>query len=323
MATRVFIDGKDGTTGLRIYDRLAGRSDLELLTLPEETRKDPEARRDCLHAADIAILCLPDAASRESVQLAEDSRVRILDTSTAHRTLAGWAYGFPELSPAHRQAIVEGRRVAVPGCHASGFIALVTPLVAAGLLSPEALLSCFSLTGYSGGGKKMIAQYEATTRLAELDSPRQYGLSQAHKHLPEMQRIPGLQNAPIFAPIVADYYCGMEVTIPLFARQVNAATHPLQALRDCLAAHYTGSPVVKVLGEEETAALGGFAGSNNLAGLDGMELMAVGNDERMQLIARFDNLGKGSSGAALQCLNLMLDLDETTGLNLASPARQG
>lgn len=320
MATRVFIDGKDGTTGLRIYDRLAGRSDLQLLTLPEETRKDPAARRDCLHAADIAILCLPDAASRESVQLAEGSRVRILDTSTAHRTLAGWAYGFPELSPAHRQAIVEGQRVAVPGCHASGFIALVTPLVAAGLLSHEALLSCFSLTGYSGGGKKMIAQYQADTRPTELDSPRQYGLTQAHKHLPEMQRIPGLQNAPIFAPIVADYYCGMEVTIPLFARQVNAA-QPLQALRDCLSAHYAGSPVVRVLDEEETAALGGFAGSNNLAGLDGMELMVAGNDERMQLIARFDNLGKGSSGAALQCLNLMLGLDEITGLSLTSPAQ--
>ncbi len=319
MATRVFIDGKDGTTGLRIYDRLARRSDLQLLTLPEETRKAPAARRDCLHAADIAILCLPDAASRESVQLAEGSRVRILDTSTAHRTLAGWAYGFPELSPAHRQAIVEGQHVAVPGCHASGFIALVTPLVAAGLLPHEALLSCFSLTGYSGGGKKMIAQYEAPERPTVLDSPRQYGLTQAHKHLPEMQRIPGLHNAPIFAPIVADYYCGMEVTIPLFARQVNAA-HPLQALRDCLSAHYAGSPVVKVLTEEETAALGGFAGSNNLAGLDSMELMVAGNDERMQLIARFDNLGKGSSGAALQCLNLMLGLNETTGLNLTSPA---
>jgi len=321
MATRIFIDGKDGTTGLRIYDRLSGRSDLQLLTLPEETRKDPAARRDSLHAADIAILCLPDAASRESVQLAEGSPVRILDTSTAHRTLAGWAYGFPELSPAHRQAIIEGQRVAVPGCHASGFIALATPLLAAGLLSPEALLSCFSLTGYSGGGKKMIAQYEAPDRPPELDSPRPYGLSQAHKHLPEMQRIPGLQNPPIFAPIVADYYCGMEVTIPLFAQQVNAA-HPLRALRDCLAAHYAASPIIKVLTEEETAALGGFVGSNNLAGLDSMELMVTGNDERMQLIARFDNLGKGSSGAALQCLNLMLGLDETTGLSLLSPAPQ-
>lgn len=317
MAVRIFIDGKEGTTGLRIYDRLTDCADIELITLPEEKRKSPSHRRECLHAADIAILCLPDAASRESVALAEGSRVRILDTSTAHRTQPDWAYGFPELSDRHRSAVINGSRVAVPGCHASGFIALVSPLVAKGLIAKDALLSCFSLTGYSGGGKKMIAQYEAEDRDGELNSPRQYGLTQTHKHLPEMQAIPGLVTTPIFAPVVADYYSGMEVTVPLFACQVNAAGNPVSALRDCLAAHYASSRVIRVLSEDETAALGGFIGAGSLSGSDAMELMVTGNDERIQLIARFDNLGKGSSGAARQCLNLMLGLDETTGLNLA------
>lgn len=316
MTTKVFIDGKDGTTGLRIYERLASRTDLTVISLPDETRKDPEARRACLHEADIAILCLPDAAARESVQLAEGAKVRILDTSTAHRVSPGWAYGFPELSAAHRANIADGARVAVPGCHASGFISLVTPLVAAGLLPKDALLSCFSLTGYSGGGKKMIAQYEADGREIELDSPRQYGLTQSHKHLPEMQHVPGLDTAPVFSPIVADFYSGMEVTIPLFRSQVNCGGHPVEELRAALAAHYAGSKVIRVLDADETAALNGFAASNTLSGNDGMELMVVGNDERFQLISRFDNLGKGSSGAALQCLNLMLGVEETLGLNL-------
>ena len=313
---KVFIDGKEGTTGLRIFERLGARSDLTLLTLPEETRKAPEARKACLHEADIAILCLPDAAARESVALADGSKVRILDTSTAHRVSSGWAYGFPELSGRHRRAIIEGNRVAVPGCHASGFIALVTPLIAAGLLPADAQLSCFSLTGYSGGGKKMIAQYEADGRTPDLDSPRQYGLTQAHKHLPEMQRVPGLDTAPIFAPIVADFYSGMEVTVPLFRSQLRCA-HPVDEALACLKAHYVGSPIVKVMDSEDTAALGGFIASNAMSGHDGMRLTVQGNDERLQLVALFDNLGKGSSGAALQCLNLMTGQDETTGLHLA------
>ena len=316
MATKIFIDGKEGTTGLRIFDRLSTRNDVTVLTLPEELRKDPEARRRCLHEAEIAILCLPDAAARESVALAEGSNVRILDTSTAHRTLSGWAYGFPELSAAHRDAVVSGTRVAVPGCHASGFISTVTPLVAAGLIPADALLTCFSLTGYSGGGKKMIAQYEAEGRDIELDSPRQYGITQQHKHLPEMQHVTGLNNAPVFAPIVADFYSGMEVTVPLFRSQLNVGSDPVAELRACLAAHYAGSPVVHVLDAEETAAVGGFIGSNNLSGMDSMQLMVTGNAERILLVSRFDNLGKGSSGAALQCLNLMLGYPETTGLAL-------
>lgn len=312
---KVFIDGKEGTTGLRIFERLEGRGDLTMLTLPEDRRKDPAARKECLHEADIAILCLPDAAARESVALAEGSKVRILDTSTAHRVSDGWAYGFPELSAAHRRAVIEGNRVAVPGCHASGFIALVTPLAAAGLLPPDALLTCFSLTGYSGGGKKMIAQYEAQDRTSDLDSPRQYGLTQAHKHLPEMQHVPDLSNAPIFAPIVADFYSGMEVTVPLFRSQLRCGAHPVSEIIGCLKAHYAGSPIVKIV--DDTADLGGFIASNAMSGHDGMRLMVQGNDDRMQLVALFDNLGKGSSGAALQCLNLMTGQNETTGLNLA------
>ncbi len=315
MALKVFIDGKEGTTGLRIYERLATRPELTVLTLPEEKRKDPAARREAIHEADIAVLCLPDAAAKESVALAEGSRARILDTSTAHRVAPGWAYGFAELSAAHRQAIIGGDRVAVPGCHASGFISLVTPLTASGLLPKDTALTCFSLTGYSGGGKKMIAQYEGDARTPDLDSPRQYGLGQTHKHVPEMTHIPGLAVSPIFAPIVADYYSGMEVTVPLFGSQLRCA-HPVEEVTACLKAHYEGSPIVKVLDAEEVAAMGGFIAGNALSGKDGMQIMVLGNDERLQIVSLFDNLGKGSSGAALQCLNLMTGVDETTGLNL-------
>ena len=317
MALKVFIDGKEGTTGLRIFERLATREDLTMLTLPEEKRKDPEARRACLHEADIAVLCLPDAAAKESVALAQGSKARILDTSTAHRVAEGWAYGFPELSAAHRDAVVNGKYVAVPGCHASGFISLVAPLTAAGLLPKDAQVSCFSLTGYSGGGKKMIAQYEDEGRTGDLDSPRQYGLTQGHKHLPEMQHVPGLSCAPIFAPIVADFYSGMEVTVPLFRSRLKCGEHPLEEVLACLKQHYDGSPIVKVLGAEDVAAMGGFVASNALSGHDGMQIMVLGNDERIQLVSLFDNLGKGSSGAALQCLNLMTGVAQTTGLNLA------
>ena len=315
MALTIFIDGKEGTTGLRIFERLATRPDLTILTLPEEKRKDPAARKEAIHASDIAVLCLPDAAAKESVQLAEGSKARILDTSTAHRIAPGWAYGFAELSAKHRQGIIGGTRVAVPGCHASGFISLVTPLTMAGLLPRDTALTCFSLTGYSGGGKKMIAQYEGAERTADLDSPRPYGLTQAHKHIPEMTHVPGLTTAPIFAPIVADFYSGMEVTVPLFGKQLNCA-HPVEDVTACLKAHYAGSPIVKVLDADEVAAFGGFIPSNALSGKDGMQIMVTGNDERLQIVSLFDNLGKGSSGAALQCLNLMTGMDEAMGLNL-------
>jgi len=315
MALKVFIDGKEGTTGLRIFERLANRPDLEMLTLPDELRKNQQARKEVIWSADIAVLCLPDAAAKESVALAEGSNTSILDTSTAHRVLDGWAYGFPELSAQHRENIITGQHVAVPGCHASGFISLVTPLTMAGLLPKDAALSCFSLTGYSGGGKKMIAQYEGDDRTDDLDSPRQYGLTQGHKHLPEMTCVPGLTIPPIFAPIVADFYSGMEVTVPLHGSQLNSS-RPKQDILDCLKGHYANSPIVKVLDESEIEAMGGFVPSNAMSGKDGMLLMVLGNDERLQLVSLFDNLGKGSSGAALQCLNLMTGVDETLGLNL-------
>ena len=315
MALTVFIDGKEGTTGLRIFERLATRPDLTLLTLPEEKRKDPAARKEAIHASDIAVLCLPDAAAKESVALAEGSRARILDTSTAHRIAPGWAYGFAELSTAHRNGIIEGTRVAVPGCHASGFVSIVAPLTAAGLLPKDTPVSCFSLTGYSGGGKKMIAQYEGRERTPDLDAPRPYGLTQGHKHLPEMTHVPGLTVPTIFAPIVADFYSGMEVTVPLFGSQLKCA-HPVEEVTACLKAHYAGSPIIEVLGADEVAAFGGFIPSNALSGKDGMKIMVTGNDERLQIVSLFDNLGKGSSGAALQCLNLMTGVSETLGLNL-------
>ena len=309
--TKIFIDGREGTTGLRIQQRLEGRKNIELLALPENLRKDPEARREKINSADIAFLCLPDAAAKESAALAGDG-VTIIDASTAHRTQPGWAYGFPELSPQHRAAIANGGRIANPGCHASGFIALVYPLVAAGILPRDYPLSCCSLTGYSGGGKKMIADYESEGRDPELDSPRQYGLGQQHKHLPEMQHIPGLAQPPLFSPIVADYYAGMEVTLPLHTRLLTGSP-TLKQLHEAMAAHYAGQKLVKVLPFGEVPA---FCGSNNLAGRDSMEIIVAGNDERALLISRFDNLGKGASGAAIQCMNIALGLDEAEGLTL-------
>ena len=241
----------------------------------------------------------------------ESPHVRVVDTSTAHRVSPGWAYGFPELSPEHRQAVVNGRRVASPGCHAGGFIALVQPLVEAGALPADALLCCHSLTGYSGGGKGMIADYEAEGRPAAFDSPRQYGISQQHKHLPEMTQVPGLAHPPIFCPIVADFYAGMLVTVPLFAGALNAG-FGIEDIKEIYAAKYAG-PVVKYTEAMEEA---GFVSSNALAGSDAMEVAVFGNSERILLCSRFDNLGKGASGAAVQCINLMLGAPETMGLEL-------
>ena len=309
--TKVFIDGSEGTTGLRIQQRLEGWKYLELLTLPEQLRKDSDARREMLNEADVAFLCLPDAAARESAAMAGENTV-VIDASTAHRIAPGWAYGFPELSEAHREAIKTGRRIANPGCHASGFIALVYPLTAVGLLPADAPLSCFSLTGYSGGGKKMIAEYESDGRDPALDSPRQYGLSQSHKHLPEMQKIPGLTRPPLFSPIVADFYAGMEVTVPLHTMLLPGAPSP-ERLHEALADHYAVQRLVRVLPYGEAPA---FCAANAMAGRDSMELMVTGCDDRALLIARFDNLGKGASGAAIQCMNIALGLDEAEGLTL-------
>jgi len=303
---RVFIDGSAGTTGLRIRERLEGRKDLELIRLTEENRKDPEARREALNTADIAFLCLPDAAAREAVALLEDPDTVLIDTSTAHRTAEGWAYGFPELKSLREQIATSGR-IANPGCHATGFIALIAPLTRAGLLKANTPLSCFSLTGYSGGGKKMIAEYEAAERSPLLDAPRQYGLTQSHKHLPEMIRYGGVSAAPVFCPIVAPYYAGMEVTVPLTAEQINCT--PAQ-LADCYREYYRGEKLIHVGAAEE----GGFLSAGAFAGRDDLEISVHGNEERILLVSRFDNLGKGASGAAIQNMNLALGLEEDTGL---------
>ena len=304
--TKVFIDGSAGTTGLRIHERLANRQDIALLTLPDSSRKDPAARKDALCRADIAFLCLPDAAAIEAVALAEGSAVTLIDTSTAHRTQAGWEYGFPELAD-RRERIAASTRIANPGCHASGFVALVEPLVRAGLLAKDVRLSCFSLTGYSGGGKNMIAEYESPSRDPLLGAPRQYGLSQQHKHLKEMAAIAGLENAPAFCPIVADFYSGMEVTVPLFAADLAGTPAQVrQVYRDC----YQG-PLVRYV---EQADENGFLSAAAFVGRDDMQITVTGNEERLLLVARFDNLGKGASGAAIQNMNIRLGLSETTGL---------
>lgn len=315
MKARIFIDGSEGTTGLRIFERIGARDDVELLTIDPALRKDADERRRLINASDVTFLCLPDAAAREAVSLVENEHTRIIDASTAHRTAEGWAYGFPELSPAMREAIVTGKRVANPGCHATGFISIVRPLVDAGVLSADAALTCFSLTGYSGGGKKMIAQYEAQERDAALDAPRLYGLTHQHKHLREMQAVCGLSSTPLFTPIVADYYAGMLVSVPLTAGQLHGVS-TLAQLHECLSDAYAGARLVRVLPLSAQSDVGGFLSANGCAGWDGLELYVVGNDERMMVCARFDNLGKGASGAAVQSLNLMLGCDETTGLNV-------
>jgi len=303
----VFIDGSAGTTGLRIVERLSERTDLELLILSDDLRKDPNARADALAAADIAFLCLPDDAAKESVSLAGASKVKIIDTSTAHRTAADWVYGMPELE-GQRQRIAESSRIANPGCHASGFIALVAPLVQKGILPEDALLSCFSLTGYSGGGKKMIAQYEDGQRPGLYDAPRQYALGQSHKHLPEMGAVCGIENDPIFCPIVGDFYSGMEVTVPLFASQINGSMEDIRALYK--AYYRTG------LIHYEEADEDGLLSACAYTGRDDMGVSVFGNQDRIILTARFDNLGKGASGAAIQNMNILLGLPEATGLTV-------
>ena len=304
--TKVFIDGSAGTTGLRIRERLAGRKDLELITLPEELRKDPSARADALNTAKVSFLCLPDDAAREAVSLVSSPDAVIIDTSTAHRTAEGWTYGFPELK-GQREKIASSRRIANPGCHASGFVSLAAPLVQAGLLSPSARLSCFSLTGYSGGGKKMIAAYEADGRPALLDAPRQYGLGQTHKHLPEMAAVCGLEHAPVFCPVVAPYYAGMEVTVPLTPAETSAAPEEIRGIyRACY-----GSGLVRFAESPDEE---GFLSAGAFCGRDDMEISVYGTPERILLVSRFDNLGKGASGAAIQNMNIVLGVDEALGL---------
>lgn len=309
MAKKIFIDGKAGTTGLRIFERLENFKGIEIITLSEEKRKDLNARKEALNSADIAFLCLPDDAARESVSLIENDNTVIIDTSTAHRTDETFAYGFPELSENHREKLKNSKRIAVPGCHASGFIALVYPLVEAGVLSKSENISCFSLTGYSGGGKKMIAEYEDAERNVLLDAPRQYGLTQQHKHLKEMRAISGIDNAPVFCPVVAPFYSGMEVTVPIFKSMLKDGT-TLDDIKNIYKKIYNG-PIVNFVDENDEA---GFISANAYSDLDSMEIAVFGNEDRIILTARYDNLGKGASGAAIECLNIVLGQDETTGL---------
>ena len=306
--TKVFIDGSAGTTGLRIHERLSGREDLSLIILPDELRKDVSARREALFEADIAFLCLPDDAAREAVALAEGSGVAIIDTSTAHRTLDGWEYGFPELM-GRKERIAASKRIGNPGCHASGFIALVEPLVREGVISPDALLSCYSVTGYSGGGKKMIAEYEEDGRDSLLNSPRMYALGQQHKHLKEMTKICGLESHPVFCPVVAPFYSGMEVSVPLHASQIGAG---MNKIKEIYQSYYTDGLVKYVECGDES----GFLSSTALAGRDDMQLGVYGNNDRIVLVARYDNLGKGASGAAIQNMNLLIGAEQSKGLNI-------
>ncbi len=307
--TKIFIDGSAGTTGLRIYERLESRNDIELIRLSEELRKDTNARKAALNQADIAFLCLPDAAAVEAVSLVENDNTVIIDTSTAHRTNPDWAYGFPELSAEREEKLAASKRIAVPGCHASGFISLVFPLIKAGILDKDALLTCFSVTGYSGGGKKMIAEYESDERDPLLSAPRQYGIAQKHKHLPEMTAVCGLQNQPIFSPVVADFYSGMTVTVPLFKAQINGTAEDIKKIYK---EKYNG-PVVSYKEEFDES---GFVSANRLTGKDGMEISVSGNEDRILLISRYDNLGKGASGAAVECMNIVMGTDKTKGLIL-------
>lgn len=316
MKTKVFIDGSEGTTGLRIFERFKDRDDIELLTISPDMRKDRMERKKLINESDITFLCLPDDAAREAVSLVENGNVRIIDASTAHRTAAGWVYGFPELNREQRMNIKESKRISVPGCHASGFISLAYPLVSSGILPFDYPISAFSLTGYSGGGKKMISEYEDTNRSAEYDAPREYGLSQQHKHLKEMKAITGLSREPLFSPIVADYYSGMLVTLPLYTDYLKDKKTPEQ-IYNFLSEYYANQQFVQVMPYGAEAEYNNFMSGNSCSGWDGMRIYVTGNSDRIQLMSQFDNLGKGASGAAIQCLNILLGCNEDKGLNLA------
>ncbi len=314
MSVNIFIDGQEGTTGLRILERFAGRDDINLLQIDPQLRKDANERKKLIQASDYTILCLPDAAAREAVALAEDAPVRIIDASTAHRTNPAWAYGFPELSKAHREKIAGSNRVAVPGCYASGFNSLAYPMVASGLMPADYPVQCFAVSGYSGGGKKMIAEVEAPDSAAEVHSPRFYGLANNHKHLPEMQAISGLSRKPMFTPIVDDYYNGMVVSIPVQAAIAGKAVSPKE-IHAMFTEHYAGCNFVKVMPLLEEADMTALRiSSNDLRDTNMMEIFVCGSEEQVLLCSRLDNLGKGASGAAVQCLNIMMGADETTGL---------
>lgn len=314
MATKVFIDGQEGTTGLKILERFRDRSDIELLQIDPALRKDPHERKKYINLSDFTILCLPDAAAIEAVSLIENDHTRVIDASTAHRVHADWAYGFPELSPLYREKIAVSSRVAVPGCYASGFLSVVFPLVQGGVLPKDYPVTVHAVSGYSGAGKKGIAQYESSARGKEFDTPRQYALMQSHKHLPEMQFHSGLSYKPMFNPYVCDYSAGMVVSVPLHTRLLSKPYTPAE-IRSVFERHYSGSKFITVTELNGVDVLSdGFLSANALEGTNSMEIFVCGNEEQILVCSRLDNLGKGASGAAVQCLNIMMGIDEAIGL---------
>ncbi len=314
MSVKVYIDGQEGTTGLKILERFRNRNDIQLMRISEEKRKDSAERAEFINNSDFTFLCLPDSASREAVSFVNNDHVRIIDASTAHRTNPEWAYGFPELSPDFREKIKNSNRVAVPGCYASGFNSIVYPLVANKIIPDDFPVFAYATSGYSGAGKKAIAVYESDDKPEEFNSPRQYALSQAHKHLPEMQVISGLKYKPMFNPMVCDYFSGMVVSVPIQTRLLNKKVTP-EFVHEMYLKHYENAKMVEVMplmSDDEQKAF--FLASNTLSGLNKMQIFVFGNDEQILLCSRLDNLGKGASGAAVQCLNIMMGIDETTGL---------
>ncbi len=314
MAYKVFIDGKEGTTGLKIFERFQNRNDIQLITIDEDKRKDPAEKQKLINESDFTFLCLPDAAAIESAQLCTSSHTKIIDASTAHRTNPAWAYGFPELDVSFRTKITESKRVAVPGCYASGSIAILYPLVKYGIIEKDYPVNIHAVSGYSGAGKKAIAQYENPNRNPELDSPRLYALTQQHKHLPEIKIISGLAYEPIFNPYVCDYFQGMTVTVGLHTRLLQKK-YTAQDICKIFTEHYANTNFVKVAPFMGDGILTEpFIPANTLAGTNNMQIFVYGNDDRIMITTRFDNLGKGASGAAVQCMNIMMGIDETTGL---------
>lgn len=320
MKYKIFIDGKEGTTGLKIFERFEGRDDLEILLIDEDKRKDVNERKRLINESDYTFLCLPDSAAIEAVSLCENPNTIIIDASTAHRTNPDWAYGFPELSSEHRKKVETSHRIAVPGCYASGFNAIVYPLVKSGILPSDYPVVCHAVSGYSGAGKKAIAQYEDEERDFQLESPRLYGLTQEHKHLPEMQKVSGLSFKPAFSPYICDYFSGMSVSIPLHIRMLNSSKGKIgradcQEICDMFKNHYANSIFVQVadfMGQDILTE--SFIPANTLSGTNNMQIFICGNDERVTITSRFDNLGKGASGAAVQCMNISMGVDETLGL---------
>ncbi len=315
MKYKIFIDGKEGTTGLQIFDRFKNRSDLELITLPDELRKDINARKKCINSSDITFLCLPDEASIEAVSLLSNNHTKIIDASTAHRTLSNWAYGFPELGIEFRNKIKNNQLVAVPGCYASGFQAIVYPLVKLGIVPFDYPFSVNAISGYSGAGKKGISQYENSERENEFDAPRLYAMGQMHKHLKEMKLISGLKEEPLFNPYVCDFYEGMLVTVPFYVDKLNKKITPKE-IHEILFNYYKGQKFIKVMPFLEKGTETGFLSANHLAGKDYLEIYVSGNENRISITSCLDNLGKGASGAAIECMNIMLGIEDDFGLNI-------